>query len=313
MAIYADIIEDDIISYGKSILDILLKDRTTGRNIIWGTKDYEALGIGYEEKSQIRKSLITGVNSNVVQPRVIKKEHKKINRTKDKAEVFTPSWICNEQNNLIDAQWFGRENVFNKTLVEGWETQTEKVVFPDCIGKRWTDYVDARRIEISCGEAPYLCSRYDTVTGDFIDISKRIGLLDRKMRIINENVKNENDWLKWAERAFQSTYGYEFQGDSLLLARENLLYTFIDNLRYKFNREPTENELRRFARIISWNIWQMDGIDCSVPHYYEENSIIQLNLFDLVERKEKVLKTKKYCKIKDWRSNKTLEFLSLIN
>lgn len=31
--------------------------------------------------------------------------------------------------------------------------------------KDWRKYVDARRLEISCGEAPYLVSRYDTVTG----------------------------------------------------------------------------------------------------------------------------------------------------
>ena len=34
-------------------------------------------------------------------------------RSREMAEVFTPSWICNKQNNLIDNAWFGRENVFN--------------------------------------------------------------------------------------------------------------------------------------------------------------------------------------------------------
>jgi hypothetical protein len=33
------------------------------------------------------------------------------------AEVFTPSWICNAQNNLIDNTWFGRDNVFNKEIL----------------------------------------------------------------------------------------------------------------------------------------------------------------------------------------------------
>ena len=52
------------------------------------------------------------------------------------------------------------------------------------------------------------------------------------MRVVSENAKNEDEWLKWTVRAFQSVYGYEFQGDNLLLlARENLLHTFIDNER----------------------------------------------------------------------------------
>ena len=32
------------------------------------------------------------------------------------AEVFTPSWICNAQNNLIDNAWFERKDVFNKEI-----------------------------------------------------------------------------------------------------------------------------------------------------------------------------------------------------
>lgn len=47
--------------------------------------------------------------------------------------------------------------------------------------------MDARRIEISCGEAPYLVSRYDTVTGEFIELLSRIVLLDRKLRVVTEN------------------------------------------------------------------------------------------------------------------------------
>lgn len=81
--------------------------------------------------------------------------------------------------------------------------------------------MDARRIEVSCGEAPYLVSRYDTVTGDPIELFSRIGLLDRKLRVVTENASNESEWLKWAYRAYESVYGFEFQGDNLLLAREN--------------------------------------------------------------------------------------------
>ena len=88
-------------------------------------------------------------------------------------------------------------------------------------------YVDAKRLEISCGEAPYLVSRYDTVTGKEITIEQRIGLLDRKLRVVGENTNTEEEWFKWTKRAYESTYGYEYQGDSLLIARENLLSTLL--------------------------------------------------------------------------------------
>ncbi len=52
----------------------------------------------------------------------------------------------------------------------------------------WEDYIDSKRLEITYGEAPYLVSRYDASTGEMIDIHKRIGILDRKLRVVNENV-----------------------------------------------------------------------------------------------------------------------------
>ena len=81
---------------------------------------------------------------------------------------------------------------------------------------------------MTCGEAPYLVSRYDTVTGEIIPIDRRIGLLDRKLRVVNENAASEEEWLTWARRAVQSCYGYEFQGDNLLLARQNILFSYIE-------------------------------------------------------------------------------------
>ena len=39
-----------------------------------------------------------------------------------------------------------------------WETTTDPIIFPD--GKSWKDYVRDTRLEITCGEAPYIVSRY---------------------------------------------------------------------------------------------------------------------------------------------------------
>ena len=310
--IVVDINEEDITKIGKTLLECLLKDRTTRKNIIWATDDYLHLGNDYDAKSEITVPQITGVHSKVIQPRITKAKEHQANRTRDKAEVFTPSWVCNEQNNLVDEQWFGRKNVFNMSEDNSWKTMKNKIVFPEDNKKKWKNYVDARRMEIACGEAPYLVSRYDTVSGDIIVLTNRIGLLDRKLRIVNETINNEKEWFKWIKRAFQSVYGYEYQGDSLLLARENLLYTFIDNMVYKLNRLPTENELKEIAKIISWNLWQMDGISYTVPFGKMEERYYQITLFDLLDDKEEKTPGQQMCRIFDWRSKISMTYKSLL-
>lgn len=291
--------------WSKKVLETLLIDRTTNRNIIWGTDDYENLGKEYNSHFPILFHLITGENGNIIQPRILKTKENQGNRTKEKAEVFTPSWICNAQNNLVDKAWFERDKVFNIEKEKTWKAITEQIEFPK--GKTWKTYVDENRLEITCGEAPYLVSRYDTVTGESIELDSRIGMLDRKMRIVNENTETEKDWLKWAERAFQSIYGFEFQGDSLLIARENLLASYCDYYEARFKREPEEKELLKIAKIISWNLWQMDGLNFTIPYQEAVELNMQLSFVDL-EKKQKIL-----CVIKDWRARKNITFQDMLN
>lgn len=308
-----DVIEEDIAQYSRELLDILLKDRTTKENIIWATSDYEGQGETYAATEQICTDLITGDYSKLIQPRVAKAHEQKSSRTRDKAEVFTPSWICNAQNNLVDEHWFGRPDVFNVQQENTW-TATERIVFPEDKHRTWKHYVDARRIEISCGEAPYLVSRYDTVTGEPVELLSRIGLLDRKLRVVTENASDEEEWIKWAYRAFQSIYGFEFQGDNLLLARENLLYTFIDYMRYALKRTPTLVEMRRVATIISWNLWQMDGLTYGPPLCVIQDEIDQLLLDDFIisETPNAKRPAQPRCRIKDWRSKVIVEYYALV-
>lgn len=315
-----DVPEDYIRHLDTDLLRTLLIDRTTRRNILWATQDYESLGAGYEEYSEILPELITGERATVIQPRITKTHNAQCGRTKDKAEVFTPSWICNKQNNLIDAQWFVRPDVFNTETETGWASTVGRIVFP-AAKKTWKKYVDAQRLEISCGEAPYLVSRYDTVTGAKIPLEQRIGLLDRKMRVVNENTVSDDEWLTWTLRAFQSVYGYEYQGDSLLLARENLLYTFIDYYCTRFEHVPDILWLRKIARIISWNIWQMDGLKYVVPNTCRPKRE-ELNTLYGIEIKEEpcpgcatediFAHTGTYCKIQDCRFKTSRTFISMM-
>ncbi len=303
-----DISENDILDIGKDILKILLIDRTTKRNIIWASSDYEMLGDSYNAKFPITIDLITGVNSGVIQPRVTKNKDEQLSRTKGKAEVFTPSWICNIQNNLIDNEWFGKKDIFNKEEEKLWVTSKGVILFPDDKNHTWKKYVDDKRLEITCGEAPYLVSRYDTVTGNPINVDSRIGLLDRKLRVVNENTADIDEWFKWTKRAFESIYGFEFQGDSLLLARENLLFTFIDNFGHKFKSKPSYKQIKEIATVISWNIWQMDGLKFTVPYEDIFEQYYQLTLGEINTESNQPC----YCKIKDWRSKEILTYKSII-
>ena len=260
-----DISEDYIRDYDAAVLNTLLIDRTTGKNIFWATSDYEEHGEGFEYSSPILPKLITGKHIRVIRPRILKARELQSARARGMAEVFTPSWVCNAQNNLIDEAWFGRKNVFNIENEDNtWTTIEDKVEFPD--GKTWKDYVKDTRLEITCGEAPYLTSRYDATTGEPIEVKNRIGIIDRKLRVVGENANSSKEYLEMAREAYKSTYAYEWQGDSLLLAREALLFTFIEHYQDNYGKEPQKNSIQSIANIISWNIFQMDGLKCVIPN-----------------------------------------------
>lgn len=319
-----DILENDLLESYSQVLDMLLIDQTTKKNILWATDNYKHLGDLYKSNFEILPKLITKEKGNVIMPRVHKDKVLQFSRSKEMAEVFTPSWICNAQNNLVDNSWFGREKIFNKEIllkngIKSWETTKQKIVFPE--GKTWQNYVRDTRLEISCGEAPYLVSRYDTTTGEFIKIEDRIGILDRKLRVVNENCNLTDEWLDGVESSYKSTYGFEWQGDSLLLAREALLFTFIENFIFKFETEPPLNYIQHIAEIISWNIWQMDGLKGVIPNSCKDENV---DIADFFETKTSIKKCKGcetqnikshngiYCNIMDWDTENPIKFIFLL-
>lgn len=324
-----DIRENDIFERSPELLSTLLKDHTLSTeeqqvNIFWATNNYAAMGVGYQYADQITIESITGKNEEIIKPRAVKSREMQQQRSREMAEVFTPSWICNKQNNLVDNAWFGRENVFNTEVdnpdgSHSWIPSEGQITFPE--NKTWRDYINENRLEITCGEAPYLVSRYDTVTGEPISVKCRIGLLDRKLRVVGENTETTSEWLKAAQSAYKSIYGYEWQGDNLVLAREALLYTFIDYYKAKFGREPQLKSLQYIADVISWNIWQMDGLKCVVPNSCRVVRQPIQNLFDTSETIQECKDYQKdnmhkhngvYCKIKDWNNGQVITFVSLI-
>ncbi len=288
------------------LLPKLLKDKTTGKNIIWATDSYSKFGELYSPQNQITPASLGLLPRGTIMPRVGKTLEQQAARTRAKAEVFTPSWIVNQMINYRDSEWFGRENVFNIEIEQGWKSIDEKIVFPN--DKKWQDYVMERTIEITCGEAPFIVSRYDTTTGEIIPLYDRIGMLDRKLRVIAENIDDENKWNAWVMKAYQSTYGYEFQGDSLILARINLLQTYIDYYLKKWNKKPTLQQLTKIANVIVWNIWQMDGLSGTIPggKIARMYKVISLDLFGDTQEEDEDLELP--CKIYDWRANHSVLF-----
>ena len=320
-----DIKENDLLKIDRSLLEILLKDKTSGKNIIWATDNYSKYGELYTSEKEIKIELITSRHGGVIKPRVEKSKEERLQRVRQKAEVFTPSWVCNLQNNLVDEVWFDRKGVFNIEKEQSWETTKEKIQFSDEKGKSWQDYVNSNRLEITCGEAPYLVSRYDTVTGEYIEVPNRIGLLDRKLRVVAENTDSREDWLKWATVAVQSSYGFEWQGDNILIARENLLFDVAEHYEAKFHEKLETQDLVGFAKVIAWNIWQMDGLKFVIPNSCCTKEIIEEDLFEshVISKpcegcklgygeKSYFRHNGIYCKIRDWKENKTLRFVDIM-
>lgn len=310
---------DDILT-DIEVLDCLLHDKTTNENIIWASNDYEHMGRCYGFKSPITSFSIIKNNECIIKSRADKDKSVQLLRSKEKAEVFTPSWICNKQNNLIDNAWFERENVFNTETENGWTVNNDKIIFP--FDKTWEDYVKSNRLEITCGEAPYLTSRYDTVSGKTIPVNERIGFLDRKLRIISENTSSESDWLNWAEIAIKSIYGYDWQGDNVFLARKNLLFTFCEHYNYKFNKNLNKSQILKTADILAWNIWQMDGLKFVIPQSCHNQTVTLYTLLgeekceDFCEGCKKNSRKKHngtYCYIMNWETNKKIKFVNMLN
>jgi len=303
------------IGNNKALMDILLRDRNTGSNVMWATDDYSSLGPGFGAKDQIQYLFIVNPN-HVIRPRFLKTDSEQRNRSKDRAEVFTPPWIVNKQNNLVDEQWTGRKNPFNieNEAMRTW-TPTDNVDLGD---HGWKEYVRSIRMEVGCGEAPYLTTRYDPTDGMSIPVEYRTGLLDRKLRVITENVPvgSPLTWIEWAKAAVKSTYAYDFQGDNVVLARENLLLTVSEHYRSRFGCELEQKILAEISEILSWNVWQMDGMSYVVPFTCQKQQTVGgedpiLN-HCVACRTGKGMHSGTKCKIMDWETSEAVDFASLL-
>ncbi len=281
----SDLSDSTILRENESLLSLLLKDHTTGKNIKWGTNSYINHGYSFQDDQEIKINLITGWYEGFIRPRVDKDIDIQLERQRNRAEVFTPSWVI-------------------KLQVDAALEDMEKLPLVDFIKTKW--------LEITCGEAPYMVNRYDMETGEVIPLKERAGFIDVKFKKLNQEIESEKEWLKLAVEIYKASYGYEYQGDSLLLARENLILTFIDNYFYMFGAFPKEKTLLEITKIISLNVFQMDGLTYGVP--YSDGRTVgigtQLSLFEDIKFEENI--TPKLAKIKLWRKDKVTEFKEIL-
>lgn len=256
--------ERDTIHKNTNVMKLLLKNNNTNRNIVWATENYQYQGFMPQDEISIEDVAI-------IQPRIQKERKIQLKRTKEKAEVFTPTTVVHQQ---VDE------------------------VIENFIDNR---FINSTWLEITCGEAPYITSRYDVTSGRFIECDQRVGFLDKKLNLVSKSILEKNQWMECVQKIYQKTYGYEFHGDSLLLARENLLLTFIDYYKEKFNEYPDTQEIEIIADIISKNIIQADGLTGFVP--FSEVKVIpklqQLSLFDDIEE----VVEPQIAQFYDWSSN----------
>jgi hypothetical protein len=297
-------IREDYLLKKDDLLNILLRDKTTGNNILWATDSYDSNGHLFAPTANITTDLITGTLGNIIQPRALKSKTEQLYRTRDKAEVFTPLSIVKQMNDACETKRVTKNN--------------------------WQEYVALLKLEITCGEAPFIVSRYDPVSDkqELLPLGERVGFLDKKLSVISKYCNTKEEWIKWAIIAFQSSYGYEWQGDSLLIARENLLYTFIDYYQAHFKETPSIKLQKEIAEIIVWNIFQMDGLKYVIPKSCKTETITMKGIETLFGKEDDRIvekpcagcenKTAKnhngtYVQTMDWKEDKIIRFVDILS
>lgn len=259
----------------EEIHQMLLYDQITHKNLIFANDQFEDLDPELTFSAEVPLSLAMKEptvidHTHTIAPSFFKSQEEKTGRCKKNAEVTTAAWTINLMTSLVDnVCWSDDENKnpFNtqELLAKEWKTTKEPIPFPCKRFETWQSYVGALRMEMTCGEAPYMASRYCSQTGIPIPTKERVGFLDRKLRVIMENTKTQEEWLGATEFAVKSCYGYEYQGDNLYLGRKNILNSIIDYHLDLFGEMPAQEYLLELAYAISWNFFQMDGIKYVIP------------------------------------------------
>lgn len=235
------------------VVPSLLIDRTmtatsgSRRGLVFGTGRYAGFDSGYATADALTQAKVTGEASAVLALR----------------PDPIPAWAVNAAMNRLDRAFFGRDAFDAESADHRDWTPTGRVIRHRGEGFDWKDYVTRKVLDASCGAAEMLATAWDT--GASVPVGRRVGALDRKLRLVCERSHSRREWEAWVRRAYRSTYAYDADGILVLTARTNLVADYVDHYRLKWESDPPAKSLSSIAAIVSWNVWQMDGATCRVP------------------------------------------------
>lgn len=211
--------------YDARLLWDILRDHTTGDSITG--EDGEPLKINDIVGEQPIHPII---------PRWQKAKEAQAARTRKRAEVYTPSWVVGKMVGAIDTE----------------------------APMDWREYLRTTWLEITCGEGAYITTRYEMDSGAPIPEPERVGILDRKLRLLREHLSEIGERPSTAD-VVRTVYGYEYQADSLLIARINALLTIAEHIQLLTGRPINRCEVESAIGDIARNLWQMDGLTDCIP------------------------------------------------
>lgn len=274
------------------IIDILLKERSFKRNLNFVETIEEFSG-----DDEITCDIVLQ-DPPIILPQYMYAYDRKRNSAKKRGAVFTPQFAANNMCEVLCRAILNvpdEENIcaqiypINETDTREWITDT--LPPEDCLNLIYKTCLDS-----CCGEGIFLTQRYHQNSGKPIEIPFRKGLLDRKLHVIKRALEKEEDlhelrFFSLAKIAFKTTYGFDLLGKSVYLTRKNLLETFVDFYQWIFAKDPENAMVEDIATILSYNIFQMNGLSHKVP--LTNQSV--------------------YARIRDWSKNLEFCFASIPN
>lgn len=103
----------DISSYPvANVLDLLLQDKSTKKNIIWATDTYENLGEGFDDKVQLNADSLLR-RPDLIRPRIQKSQEAQAQRTRKKQRCLLRRGFAIGWNNYCDVTGLDSSGVFN--------------------------------------------------------------------------------------------------------------------------------------------------------------------------------------------------------
>lgn len=246
-------IHGELMAMDESARKMLLSDLSYPGNILWATDEYAELGDGFAPDMEITMDCLEDPRFRL-RCRWEKEEEAKKGRTKRRAEVFTPRKVVRRMHDMLADE--------NHEVLRG----------------PWRGMAARTYLEITCGEGPYIATRYDPEDGTLVPYAYRAGMLDRILHAVRMEEGDDPDaWLRGAVLAVYSQYGYELSGDSLLIARVNVFMSVVERYRDFFGLELGPERQRMLACIIACNLFQCDGLtSLEPPRRVEDGSTVEI-------------------------------------